>query len=807
MGLWLRWSWRDLRSRWVQVTAIALIIAIGTGVYAGMGSTTPWRRHALADSYALLNVFDLRVRLAEGSYAESGALLDAVRGIDHAAWIDAAEPRLIAPTFVRTGTDSGDLLVQGQLVGLDVRDAGPHVNGVHIKAGRALSESDSGQPVGVLDYHFAQYYDLPAQGQIELSGGVPLDTVGHGLSPEYFMVTTAEGGLMAQANFAVIFAPLETVQTLAGYPGMANDIVITLGDGADRDIVRAEIEAALGAAFPRIGLSLTAREDEPVYKLVNQSVGMNQEIYDLIAMLFLAGAMFGAFTLASRIVEAQRRQIGIGMALGMPPRLLMVRPLLVGAQIAILGAVFGLVLGVIIGKVAQAWIESVMPMPHTGRLFQETVFARAAVLGIVLPFVATLYPVWRAVRVTPVEAIRTGHLAAKGGGLPLAVMALPGRSFVQMPVRNLLRAPRRTIFTMLGIAASITIMIGMVGLLDSTQVILRRIKTEALQDHPARQTVYLNSFYPADDHPAASLDEIALALPVLRVPGQVSNATTDFEVLIEMLDLDNPLWTPTVIRGQRPSAGGILLAENAAHDLGVGVGDTITLEHPRRTGPFAFEIVRTPIPVTGLHADPWRTFVYLDRAQAEDLFGVAGLANLVYVDPAPGVSAEATKEALFALPAVTAVIPVQDAVAANQYIISEVTRFLSGVKLAAFALAFLIALNAASISLNEREREIATMFAFGLPVRTVTRMAMLENAITGALGTLAGIGLGVLVMAWFLTMRISAIMPLIRFPITLSAGTVITAVVMGVVVPALAPLVAVRRMARMDVSSALRVME
>ena len=40
----LRWSLRDLRRRWIQVAAIALIIAVGTGVYSGLGSTATWRR-------------------------------------------------------------------------------------------------------------------------------------------------------------------------------------------------------------------------------------------------------------------------------------------------------------------------------------------------------------------------------------------------------------------------------------------------------------------------------------------------------------------------------------------------------------------------------------------------------------------------------------------------------------------------------------------------------------------------------------------------------------------------------------------
>jgi hypothetical protein len=38
LGLWLRWSLRDLRGRWALVLAIGLVIAIGTGVNAGLGS-------------------------------------------------------------------------------------------------------------------------------------------------------------------------------------------------------------------------------------------------------------------------------------------------------------------------------------------------------------------------------------------------------------------------------------------------------------------------------------------------------------------------------------------------------------------------------------------------------------------------------------------------------------------------------------------------------------------------------------------------------------------------------------------------
>ena len=48
-GLWLRWSWRYLRARWLQVFAIALVIALGTGSYAGLLSLTEIPRRLALD--------------------------------------------------------------------------------------------------------------------------------------------------------------------------------------------------------------------------------------------------------------------------------------------------------------------------------------------------------------------------------------------------------------------------------------------------------------------------------------------------------------------------------------------------------------------------------------------------------------------------------------------------------------------------------------------------------------------------------------------------------------------------------------
>ncbi len=814
LNLWLRWSWRDLQERWLQVSAIALIIALSTAVYVGLGSTTPWRLDTAEASYDLLNMYDLRVQLTQGNYLERDAALATVQNIPHAGWITASAPRLIEPTFVSTWHNGERILVRGRIIGTEIGDGRPSVNGIHINTGRALTPDDNGKNVTILDFHFAEHYGLPVQGQIELSGGIPIEYVGQGMSPEYFMIATEEGGMWAQAHFAVLFMPLTTAQRLTNHHDQINDVVLTLSEDADLALVQDEIEAAFKTDFPATGIRFKMRDDDSIYRILFQSIHMNQQIYDIIIVLFMAGAMFGAFNLSSRIVEAQRRQIGIGMALGLSPRTLVIRPLLIGGQIAVLGALFGVILGFAVGKWAEGWINELIPMPVSGSLFQPRVFLEAVSIGLVLPFVATVYPVWRAVRVVPVEAIRTGHLVSKGGGLIPMVNAvpLPGKSFVQMPVRNLLRSPRRTILTVLGIGTAVTTLIGLSGILDGALLVMDRSNAEAIQDHPRRLLVFLNNVYPVDSSQVSTImgsPALAMTTPALRIPGTASHNSVSFNVLIESLDLGNTLWTPTLVRGSRQGDSGkpgLLISENAAHDLEVTVGDTITLEHPRRSGLFSYEMVHTEVEVVGIHRDPWRNFMYMDTAHTS-IFGVEGMINLLHVDPAVELSIPDAKHAMFEFPTISSIVTIYDLQEANQTVLSEATLFLGGVKFAVLALAFLIAFNSTNINISERSREIATMFAFGLPPRTVTRMAMLENLIVGVFGTLIGFGLGSLILVWFTQTRMPVILPEVRFPITISATTIMLAILVGVVVVALTPLLTMRKMIRMDIPDTLRVME
>lgn len=819
LGFWLRWAWRDLRARWLQVAAIGLIIALSTGIFSGLGGQETWRTDSYNLSYERLNMHHLHMELADGSFADQAALRAALNG---APGVSRMEARLIAPTLVDASHGDETVLVTGRMIGVDVTQGGPFVNSVYVEDGygRTLTAADAGQNVAVMEFKFANHYGLESGAPLRIAGDIPLDIIGAGHSPEYFMIISEGGGFLGESSLAVLFMPLEAVQRVTGRDGLVNDAVFQVEDGADLGSVQTEIGARMAAAFPDIGVTFTTREDDPVYTLLFADAKGDQATWDLIATLFLLGAAMGTFNLTGRMVESQRRQIGTGIALGVPRYMLAIRPMLVGVQIAALGTVFGLLAGLLLKEAFASMLKTLTPMPYWNFSFYLPGFITATALGIALPLVATIIPVWRAMRVAPVDAIRSGYLVAKGGGFSglSKYLPLPNTSFVQLPVKNILRSPWRTLLTVMGVAVAILLMAVFVGFLDTFDAAIQQTKNAYLYQTPERVQVTLDFFYPADSERVTHLTSLTrddgspmftASETSLMIGGVLKHGDVSFETALELRDMNSGIWVPALLQGSLTGNGpGIILSEKAANDLGVSVGDSITLEHPQREGLMSFRIVETGLTVTGIHNNPFRPLAFMDRQYATILGqGAENLVNLVTVVPAAGLNGDNIRLALFTQPGVAALQPILELTGQFDDLMGLMTGIMRIVQGVVLALAFLIAFNSTSINLDERTREIATMLAYGLPVRTVTRMQILENVITGFLGTVLGVALGWLLLVYMLTARVEEQMADIRIVATLAPSTLVISIILGVLVVGLTPLLSIRRMKRLDLPSALRVVE
>ena len=814
VALATRWSLRDLRQRWVLVGAIALLIALGTGLFTGLGSMEAWRVASNDVSFALLRVHDLRVELPEGAYLERGRLEAAVAGTSVGGEVAALEERLIVPTQIGVATGDGDVLVPGKIVGSGDVVGELTVDAIDASAGRLPGPEDAASGRVMLESGFAQEMGLPAGGPVQV-GARTVEYVGHARTPEQFYLTEGEGGFVLPGGFAFVYAPLDVAGDLAGRPGQVNDLVLRLAPGADRDLAAVELERGLRAALPEVGTTVTTTEEIGAHRILYRDAQGDQELMNVFAALVLAGAALAAFNLVSRIVDSQRREIGIGRALGASTLRVAVRPMLLGLEIAILGVVLGVITGLVIQALLADVLADALPaLPVIETPFQVSVFVRGALVGLAVIVLATLFPVWRGVRVPPIKAIRTTALSAtRAGAVTLAKrLRLPGGSIAQMPVRSVLRAPRRALVTALGLGAVIAVVVAMLGTLDAFTDMIDRSERETVAGAPTRVIATLDTVVAADGAPVRAIDSsrvVSEAEPWLRVPAAVARSAgaEPIELLLGIPESDTGIWRPNASSGSLDAGSqGILISEVAADDLGVGVGDEVMLTYPRPGAGGAIALAGSPVEVAGTHADPFRALAYMDSAGASRL-GLAGLANSVDVLPAPGARPDDVARALVGIPGVATVEPASASTTALREAIDEYQAILLIPIGVGVVLALLIAFNSSTIGADERTRENATMFAFGLRPRTPIAIAMQESLIVGVVGTAIGVGLGMLLLAWIVHVQFPDVLPEVGARVVLSGGTLLQAALAGVVAVTLAPLLTLPRIRRMDVPASLRVME
>ncbi|WP_448869344.1 lipoprotein-releasing ABC transporter permease subunit [Delftia acidovorans] len=149
------------------------------------------------------------------------------------------------------------------------------------------------------------------------------------------------------------------------------------------------------------------------------AVQLEKRMMFIILTLIVAVAAFNLVSTLVMTVTDKRADIAILRTLGASPRSIMGVFVVQGAMVGVIGTLAGLLLGlgiafnidVIVPAIERALNASFLPkdiyliskMPSDP---QSSDIVPIAVISLVLAFVATLYPSWRASRVNPAEALR-----------------------------------------------------------------------------------------------------------------------------------------------------------------------------------------------------------------------------------------------------------------------------------------------------------------------------------------------------------------------------------------------------------------
>ena len=232
--------------------------------------------------------------------------------------------------------------------------------------------------------------------------------------------------------------------------------------------------------------------------------------------------------------------------------------------------------------------------------------------------------------------------------------------------------------------------------------------------------------------------------------------------------------------GERSSAltgfdtgGKVIVPQSLAQAEGIKLGDTLTFA--TSSGELNLQVVgiaRHTIPAESEEA------ILVSWADAESSFGVAG-ADFFAVRYQPGQEAGA-RHALDLLARENALEPTNlDRIAgAVGDALDRVFRLLDALALIAVLVAGLGMVNTLSMSVYERVREIGVLRATGMTSRQVWLMVVVEAGVLGVagtlIGTLIGLGLGVLLVAWSGGLALSFEVPWAALALALLFGILVS---------------------------------
>lgn len=149
------------------------------------------------------------------------------------------------------------------------------------------------------------------------------------------------------------------------------------------------------------------------------AVQLEKRMMFIILTLIVAVAAFNLVSTLVMTVTDKRADIAILRTLGASPRSIMGIFVVQGAMVGVIGTLSGLALGLLIAFNIDVIVPAIERLLHTTFLPkdiyliskmpsepQSTDILPIAVISLILAFVATLYPSWRASRVNPAEALR-----------------------------------------------------------------------------------------------------------------------------------------------------------------------------------------------------------------------------------------------------------------------------------------------------------------------------------------------------------------------------------------------------------------
>ena len=228
----------------------------------------------------------------------------------------------------------------------------------------------------------------------------------------YQVIGTFEAGMYEyDSNF--IFMPLETAQTYFGLKGAVTHIDVTIDDESLLAPVRRGIERSVS------GDGAYVYDWKQTNAAFFNAIDVERNVMFIILTLIILVAAFNIITGLIMLVKDKGRDVAVLRTMGATKGMIMRIFFIDGAFIGVVGTALGLVLGLLFCHNIEAIRQGLQVLMGRDLFSAEIYFLSklpakvdnmevltVVVISLLLSFLATLYPAYRAAKMDPVEALR-----------------------------------------------------------------------------------------------------------------------------------------------------------------------------------------------------------------------------------------------------------------------------------------------------------------------------------------------------------------------------------------------------------------
>jgi putative ABC transport system permease protein len=776
-ALWTKLR-RDLWHARGQAVAIAVVLACAVATSAGSVATARALTRSRDLYYARTSMPHVFARAVRAP-ATVTARLSALPGVAELETRAVGDGRVTYPggsARVRVASTTPD---------------GGRLGRLHLRQGRLPGAGEAAVSEG-----FAVATGIGPGQRISLTVNGRLQSVsvsGVVLSPE-FVYAIPPGGLFPDDRaFGLVWMPRAAVEAAFDLEGAFDEVVLRLVPGAREEVVVDALDAILR---PFGGVGAHGRDLLVSHRFLSNEILQLEGMATLLPAIFLGVAAFLVSVALTRMVAAQRMQIGTLKALGYGDVAIGLHYLAFAAALALLGSAAGVLLGHAFGAYMSRMYTDFFRFPLLDYRADPGAMATATGLALAASLAGAAGAVRRAIRLPPAEAMRPPApgrfqptvLERLGAG---ALLSLPAR----MSLRGLARRPIRALLGTLGVASAVAVLVAGAFFGDAMDFMLDLAFRRALR---ADATVAFT--HPVDRRAVQELARIpgVLAIePTRDLAAVLRRGSRSERVALTGLEPGSSL-ARIVGEDERPveiPAAGMVVSARLAERLGARAGDRVRVElldGRRATGELA--VAATVDDVLGLTAT-----ASLDtlRRLAREGDVVSGAHLAVDPEARPSVA-----RALDRRPAVAGVSWRADTVESFRRTLATSLLAFAGM-LVGFAVAIAggVVYSSVRTSFAERSRELATLRVIGFTRGEAWRVLVGEVAtqLLAALpvGALMGMGLALLSASAFES-------DLFRIPVVVERSTWIFAAGVTTAAALGTSIVARRWIRRIDLADALR---